>query len=112
MDTPIFATRATIWLEARNALGASKWLRLRAGCACGSCAGAVQDKAAVPAQTADTPFADSAGVQRQQSQAVADALEDADLSADLDNDTASTLAPSTSALKSEMGESESGEQGL
>ncbi len=73
-------------------------------------AGAVQDQAAVPAQTADTPFADSPRVQGQQSQPVADTSEDPDLSADLDTDTASTLAPSTSAFKSEMGESESGDQ--
>ena len=61
----------------------------------------------VPAESADTPFAGAAGVQKQQSQAPSEAPEEADMSADLDTETASTLAPSTT-FKSELGESDSG----
>ena len=61
----------------------------------------------VPAESADTPFAEAAGVQKQQSQAPSDAPEEAEVSADMDTETASTLAPSTT-FKSELGESDSG----
>ena len=61
----------------------------------------------VPAESADTPFAEAAGVQKQQPQAPSEALEEAETSADLDTETASTLAPST-AFKSELGDSDSG----
>ena len=61
----------------------------------------------VPAESADTPFAEAAGVQKQQSQAPSEAPEEAEVSADLDTETASTLAPSTT-FKSELGDSDSG----
>ena len=61
----------------------------------------------VPAESADTPFAEAAGVQKQPTQAPSEALEEAEVSADLDTETASTLAPSTT-FKSELGECDSG----
>lgn len=61
----------------------------------------------MPAESADTPFAEAAGVQKQQSQAPSEALEETETSADLDTETASTLAPSTT-FKSELGDSDSG----
>lgn len=59
----------------------------------------------MPAQTTETPFAEAAGVQRQPSQPAGELPQPGE-SADLDADSASTLAPST--FKGEIGESDSG----
>ena len=69
----------------------------------------MQEKAAAPAQSADTPFADAAGVDKQQAHVTGDVPDEAEQSADLESDTASTLAPTLSTFKSEMGDFDSGE---
>jgi len=67
-----------------------------------------QEKAAAPAQSADTPFADAAGPPKQQARITGDVPVEAEQSADLESDTASTLAPTLSTFKSEMGDFDSG----
>ena len=70
----------------------------------------MQAKAAAPAQSTDTPFAEpAAAAAKQPPPAAGEAAEDAEHSGDLEkSNSASTLAPSLSMVKSEFGESDSG----
>ena len=67
-----------------------------------------QAKAVTPAQSTDTPFAVPAEAPKQQAQVAGEAAENAEQDGDMESEAASTLAPSLSTFKSEMGDSESG----
>ena len=67
-----------------------------------------QAKAVTPSQSADTPFAEPVEAPKQQPQVAGKAAENVEQSGDMESDAASTLAPSLSTFKSEIGDSESG----